>query len=234
VEYQLASASALETRQKGSVNLGSYCARLALQRRGGNGEDLLSVLGNAEVNGQKLTELQLFHNGFLYIVGGLETTRNAISGGLLALIQHPRQCARLADEPALMATAVEEILRWTSPITHIARVGTHDTEIAGRQIREGDRIALWIPSANRDESVFYDPYRFDLSRNPNEHIAFGKGEHFCAGAHLARLELRLLLADLLARIEHFELAGKVERLKSNLIAGIKHMPVRFDQNHAAA
>ena len=234
VEYQLASASALETRQKGSVNLGSYCARLALQRRGGNGEDLLSVLGNAEVNGQKLTELQLFHNGFLYIVGGLETTRNAISGGLLALIQHPDQCTRLAGHSALMPTAIEEILRWTSPITHLGRVATLNTEIAGRHIREGDRLALWIPSANRDESVFCDPYRFDLSRNPNEHIAFGKGEHFCAGAHLARLELRLLLADLLARIEHFELSDKVERLKSNLIAGIKHMPVRFEQTRAAA
>ena len=234
VEYQLESASALETRQKGSVNLGSYCAKLALERRGGNGEDLLSVLGNAEVSGQKLTELQLFHNGFLYIVGGLETARNAISGALLALIQHPDQCARLADEAALMPTAIEEILRWTSPITHIMRVATHHTEIAGRQIREGDHVALWIPSANRDACVFYDPYRFDLSRNPNEHIAFGKGEHFCAGAHLARLELRLMLADLLARIEDVELAGKVERLKSNLIAGIKHMPVRFEHTRAAA
>ncbi|MBV8771939.1 MAG: cytochrome P450 [Deltaproteobacteria bacterium] len=234
VEYQLESASALETRQKGSVNLGSYCARLALERRGGSGEDLLSVLGNAEVNGQKLTELQLFHNGFLYIVGGLETTRNAISGGLLALVHHPDQCARLRNDPALMPTAIEEILRWTSPITHIGRVATHDTEIAGNQIRKGDRVALWIPSANRDESVFCDPYRFELSRNPNEHIAFGKGEHFCAGAHLARLELRLMLADLLARIEHIGLAGKVERLKSNLIAGIKHMPVRFEQARTAA
>ncbi|MBV8453863.1 MAG: cytochrome P450 [Deltaproteobacteria bacterium] len=234
VEYQLESASAMETRQQGAVALGSYCAKLALERRGGNGEDLLSVLGNAEVNSQKLTDLQLFHNGFLYIVGGLETTRNVISGGLLALIQHPGQCAWLADEPALMPAAIEEILRWTSPITHIGRVATHDTEIAGRQIREGDRVALWLPSANRDESIFYEPYRFDLSRNPNEHIALGKGEHFCAGAHLARLELRLMLADLLARIEHVELAGKVERLKSNLIAGIKHMPVRFEQTRAAA
>jgi cytochrome P450 len=233
-EYQTESASAMETRRLGVMNLGTYCANLALRRRGGDGEDLLTVLGNAEVNGQKLTELQLFHNGWLYIIGGLETTRNAISGGLLALIEHPEERARLLNDPALMPTAIEEILRWTSPITHIARVATRDTELAGTRIKEGDRVALWIPSANRDESIFADPYRFDIARSPNEHIAFGKGEHFCAGAHLARLELRLMLADLLSRIEHIELAGKVERLKSNLIAGIKHMPVRFTQTRAAA
>jgi cytochrome P450 len=233
-EYQTESASPMETRQEAVKNLGAYCAELAMQRRGGDGEDLLSVLGNAEVNGQKLTELQLFHNGWLYIIGGLETTRNAISGGLLALIDHPEEHTRLLNNPALMPTAIEEILRWTSPVTHIARVATRDTAVGGTKIRENERIALWIPSANRDGSIFDDPYRFDLARRPNEHIAFGKGEHFCAGAHLARLELRLMLADLLNRIEHIELAGKVERLKSNLIAGIKHMPVRFTQMHVAA
>ncbi|MGD0288724.1 MAG: cytochrome P450 [Candidatus Binataceae bacterium] len=233
-EYQTESASPRETRREGVMNLGTYCAKLALRRRGGDGEDLLSVLGNAEVNGQKLSETQLFHNGWLYIIGGLETTRNAISGGLLALIEHPEERTRLLNKPALMPTAIEEILRWTSPITHIARVATRDTELAGTKIKEGDRVALWIPSANRDESVFNDPYRFDIARHPNEHIAFGKGEHFCAGVHLARLELRLMLADLLSRIEHIELAGNVERLKSNLIAGIKHMPVRFIQTRSAA
>jgi cytochrome P450 len=233
-EYQTESASPMETRRQGVMNLGTYCAKLALQRRGGDGEDLLSVLGNAQVNGQKLTELQLFHNGWLYIIGGLETTRNAISGGLLALIEHPEERTRLLSDSALMSKAIEEILRWTSPITHIARVATRDTELARTKIKEGDRVALWIPSANRDESVFDDSYRFDIARSPNEHIAFGKCEHFCAGAHLARLELRLMLADLLSRIEHIELAGKVERLRSNLIAGIKHMPVRFTQTRAAA
>jgi cytochrome P450 len=233
-EYQTESGSPMETRREGVTSLGTYCAKLALQRRGGDGEDLLTVLGNAEVNGQKLTELQLFHNGWLYIIGGLETTRNAISGGLLALIEHPEERSRLLNDPALLSTAIEEILRWTSPITHIARVATRDTELAGTKINEGDRVALWIPSANRDESVFDNPYRFDIARRPNEHIAFGKGEHFCAGAHLARLELRLMLTDLLSRIEHIELAGEVERLQSNLIAGIKHMPVRFAQTRAAA
>jgi cytochrome P450 len=233
-EYQVESGSALDTRQQGAMNLGIYCMKLALERRGGDGEDLLSVLGNAEINGRKLNEGELIHNGFLYIAGGLETTRNAISAGLLALIQHPDEMRQLATNPILLPTAIEEILRWSSPVTHIARVATEDTAIAGRRIAKGDRVALWIPSANRDESIFDDPYRFDITRNPNEQIAFGKGEHFCAGAHLARLELRLMMRDLLSRVEQIELAGEVERLQSNLIAGIKHMPIRFRQSRAAA
>jgi cytochrome P450 len=233
-EYQVASGSALETRDEGTKGLGSYAAKLALERRGGDGEDMLSVLGNARLGDRYLTESELFHNGWLYILGGLETTRNAIAGGLLALIQHPAQREHLAHDAGLMPTAIEEILRWSSPVTHIARVATRDTELGGKRIREGEQLALWIPSANRDEAIFNDPYRFDIERSPNEQIAFGKGEHFCAGAHLARLELRLMLKALLTRLEHIELAGKVERLKSNGIAGIKHMPVRFTPTRAVA
>ena len=233
-EYQLESGSPMETRQRGTMNLGTYCAKRALERRGGAGEDLLSVLGNAEIYGRKLTEGELIYNGVLYINGGLETTRNAISAGLLALIQHPADHERLIKDPALMPSATEEILRWSSPLTHIARVATRNMELHGKRIREGDWLALWIPSANRDEAVFEDPYRFDLERTPNEQIAFGKGEHFCAGAHLARLELRLMLLALLPEVEGIELTGPVERLRSNLLAGIKHMPVRFKRTHAAA
>jgi cytochrome P450 len=233
-EYQVESGSAMETRQQGVTNLGRYCVQHALERRGGDGEDLLSVLGNAEINGRKLTEGELFHNGFQYIIGGLETTRNAISGGLLALIQHPAECAKLINNPSVMPTAIEEILRWSSPITHIARVATRDTELAGKRIREGDLLALWLPSGNRDEQTFEDPYRFDIERTPNEQIAFGRGEHFCAGAHLARLELRLMMHSIVHEVEQIELAGPVERLSSNLVAGVKHMPVGFKRIHAAA
>lgn len=233
-EYQVESGSAMETRQQGAVNLGRYCVQHALERRGADGEDLLSVLGNAEINGRKLTEGELFHNGFQYIIGGLETTRNAISGGLLALIQHPAECTKLINNPSLMPTAIEEILRFSSPITHIARVATRDTEVGGKSIREGDQLALWLPSGNRDEGTFADPYRFDIERTPNEHIAFGQGEHFCAGAHLARLELRLMMHSLVHEVEQIELAGPVARLQSNLVAGIKHMPVRFKRTHAVA
>jgi cytochrome P450 len=233
-EYQTESRSPRETRQQGSFNLGSYSAGLALERRGGDGEDLLSVLGNAELNGRKLTEDELRHNGFLYIVGGLETTRNAISGGLLAFINHPAEWARLAADHSLMPSAIEEILRWTSPITHIARVTVADTTLGAKRIRAGSQVATWLPSGNRDEAVFVEPYRFDIGRTPNEHIAFGKGEHFCAGAHLARLELRLMLEALRARVENFELTGPVERLQSNLVAGIKHMPVRLKRSAPAS
>jgi cytochrome P450 len=232
-EYQTESKSPRETRHQGSFNLGSYCSKLALERRGGDGDDLLTVLGNAELNGRKLTEDELRHNGFLYIVGGLETTRNAISGGLLAFIDHPGEWRRLVGDHSLLPTAIEEILRWTSPITHIARVALDDTTLGNKTIRAGDQVATWLPSGNRDEEIFDEPYRFDIARTPNEHIAFGKGEHFCAGAHLARLELRLMLDSFYTQVDRFDLAGPVERLQSNLVAGIKHMPVRLSRSGAA-
>ena len=233
-EYQVESGSALETRQEGSLSIGKYCIKAALERRGGDGEDLLSVLGNARINGRLLTDRELAHNGLLYVGAGLETTRNAISAGLLALIEHPAELEMLLQNEALLPTAVEEILRWASPVTHFARVAMKDTELGGKQIHKGDRVVLWFPSANRDEEVFANPYTFDIRRTPNEHIAFSKGEHFCAGAHLARLELRLMLQALLKRTKQIELTGKVERLRSNFLAGIKHMPVRFTQSRAAA
>jgi cytochrome P450 len=233
-EYQVESGSPLETRQQGSLSIGNYCIRAALERRGGEGEDLLSVLGNARINGRLLTERELAHNGLLYVGAGLETTRNAISAGLLALLQHPAQLESLLNDESLMPTAVEEILRWSSPVTHFARVAMRDSELGGKTIRKGERVALWFPSANRDDAVFENPYEFDIRRNPNEHLAFSRGEHFCGGAHLARLELRLMLKQLLQRTKQIELTGKVERLRSNFLAGIKHMPVRFTQAEAAA
>jgi cytochrome P450 len=232
-EYQVESGSAVETRQQGTRNIGNYCIQAALQRRGGDGEDLLSVLGNARINGRLLTARELAHNGVLYVGAGLETTRNAISAGLLALLEHPAELELLLRDESLLPTAVEEILRWSSPVTHFARVATRDTELGGKQIHQGERVALWFPSGNRDEAVFKNPYTFDVRRTPNEHIAFSKGEHFCGGAHLARLELRLMLQALLKRTRQIELTGKVERLRSNFLAGIKHMPVHFTQSDAA-
>jgi cytochrome P450 len=233
-EYQVESGSALETRQQGTRNIGEYCIEAALERRGRDGEDLLSILGNARINDRLLTDTELAHNGVLYVGAGLETTRNAISAGLLALLEHPTELELLVNNEALLPTAVEEILRWSSPVTHFARVATEDTELGGKHIRKGERVALWFPSANRDEAVFENPYTFDVRRTPNEHLAFSKGEHFCGGAHLARLELRLMLQALLKRTKQIELTGKVERLRSNFLAGIKHMPVRFTQAPPAA
>jgi cytochrome P450 len=232
-EYQVESGSPVDTRMEGTVSIGKYCANASLERRGGDGEDLLSVLGNARINGRLLSDRELAHNGLLYVGAGLETTRNAISAGLLALLEHPVELDLLLNDESLLPTAVEEILRWSSPVTHFARVAMKDTELHGKQIHAGDRVVLWFPSGNRDEEVFANPYTFDIRRSPNEHIAFSRGEHFCAGAHLARLELRLMLQALLKRTKQIELTGKVERLRSNFLAGIKHMPVRFTQAQAA-
>ncbi|MGO9056306.1 MAG: cytochrome P450 [Candidatus Binataceae bacterium] len=231
-EYQVGSA--VETRYLGAKKIFQYCVRLALERRGGGGDDLISVLGNAEVGGRALTARELGHNGLMFVVGGLETTRNAISGGLLALIKHPDQMDLLTSDSALMTTAIEEILRWTSPVTQMMRTVSEDTQIGGKKLCRGDRVVVWNASANRDEEVFDNPYSFDISRTPNEHLAFGKGEHFCMGAHLARLELRLTLNALLKHMPEIELAGKVERLRSNFQAGVKHMPVRFTAPTATA
>ncbi len=203
-------------------------------RRKNPAEDLVSALTHGEVEGDKLTDHEILFNCFLLILGGQETTRNAISGGVDALIKNPEQRARLMADRALMPTAIEEILRWTSPITHIMRTATRDTELRGRTIRKRDRVLVWNASANRDEDVFADPYRFDIERHPNNHVAFGYGEHFCLGANLARVELRVMLDELLRRLPDMTTAGPMERLRSNLLAGIKHLPVRFSPRRAAA
>jgi cholest-4-en-3-one 26-monooxygenase len=163
----------------------------------------------------------------LLAVAGNETTRNTISGGMLALIEHPEERARLMADPSLLDSAVEEIIRWVSPVMAFRRTATRDVVLAGRQIREGDSVCLWYGSANRDDAMFKDPDRFDVGRTPNEHLGFGIGPHFCLGANLARLEIRIMFERLLERLPDIQLAGSVERLRSNFINGIKHMPVRF-------
>jgi cytochrome P450 len=161
------------------------------------------------------------------IVGaGNETTRNATSGGMLSLIQHEEERRKMED-PANLRTGIEEILRWTSPVIHFARTVADDTVLGGQRFRKGDTLALYYPSANRDEDIFDEPLRFDVTRRPNRHLAFGVGEHVCAGAHIARLELEMAYKYLLPRLEEIELAGEPDRLRSNLIGGIKRLPIRF-------
>ena len=210
-----------------SMDLFNYVLQLCQERRDNPRDDVLTQLVNAEIDGQRLADHEIFLFFLLLIVAGNETTRNATSGGLLALIEHPDQWARLRDDPSLVPTAVDEILRWTSPVTHFTRTCTSDTEIRGRQIRAGQDVCVWYPSANRDEDVFSNADSFDVGRSPNDHIAFGKGEHFCLGANLARLELRVTFEEIVKRFEGAELTAAPERLRSNFIAGIKRMPVRF-------
>jgi cholest-4-en-3-one 26-monooxygenase len=210
-----------------SFNLFQYMGELITSRRENPREDVLSTLVNTEIEGTSLNDGEIFLMFLLLIVAGNETTRNATTGGMLAMLNNPDQRQRLIADPSLIPTAVEEVVRWTSPVMHFERVATKDVEIGGQEIKEGDEVTLWYTSANRDEAVFENPQTFDVGRSPNEHIAFGKGEHFCLGANLARLELVVMFEELLKRIPDMELAGQPERLRSNFIRGIKRMPVTF-------
>jgi cytochrome P450 len=164
----------------------------------------------------------------LLSVAGNETTRNAASGGMLAFLEHPEQWTRLREDPSLTSTAVEEIVRWVTPVNLFRRTAMRDTELRGRRVKEGDKVVVFYGSANRDQEVFASPGEFDVTRTPNPHIGFGGGgPHFCLGAHLARLELRVLFETLLDSAPNIELSGNVRRLRSNFINGIKEMPVRF-------
>jgi len=216
-----------ETRLSAFQELYDYCLRFAQDRRRDPGDDLLSLMGTGIVDGKPLSDRVIGYNGILLIGAGFETTRNALAGGLLELIKSPAESGRLRCQPSLIPTAVEEILRWTSPLTNAMRMVTRDTEIRGQRICAGERVVIWLPLGNRDEEVFPDADRFDVGRTPNYHIAFGYGEHFCLGAHLARLEIRVLLDEILNRLPDILLNGEVERICSNQLAGIKHMPIRF-------
>jgi cholest-4-en-3-one 26-monooxygenase len=219
--------SPMETGRNAQAEFFSFFAKLIDQRRKNPGPDLISALTFGDVDGAKLTDLEILFNAFLLIIGGQETTRNAISGGMLALVENPAERRKLASDPSVMRTALEEFLRWTTPVTHILRTARVDTELHGQKIREGDKVVVWNASANRDEDVFRLPSTFDVTRTPNDHLAFGHGEHFCVGSHLARLEMRVMVEQVMSRMPDLELAGPLERLRSNFVAGIKHMPVRF-------
>jgi len=211
-----------------AAELYMFASALGEARRSDPRDDVVTKLINAEIDGDKLTseEFELFI--LLLAVAGNETTRNATAHGMHAFMTYPDEFAKLRDHPELMASAVEEVLRWSSPVLYFRRQATGDVELRGKQIKAGDKIAMWHVSGNRDEDVFEDPFRFDIERTPNDHVAFGGGgAHFCLGANLARLELRLLFEQLVTRTHDMHLVGEVERLRSNFIGGIKHLPVEF-------
>lgn len=204
-----------------------YFARFITQRRASPREDLVSLLVEARIDGTPLTDMEILGFCFLLAIAGNETTRNATSGAMLALIEHPGERAALTADPSNMTPAVEELLRWVTPIVYMARTATRDVEIVGQTVREGEKVVLFYPSANRDDSMFADPFRLDFARKPNRHLTFGFGRHSCLGNDLARIELRAVLTEILARFPALELAGPVSRLRSNFVGGIKHMPVRL-------
>jgi cytochrome P450 len=192
-------------------------------------DDLTTALVNAEVEGGRLSDAELGSFFVLLAVAGNETTRNAISHGMKALTDHPEQ-RRIwqQDFDAVAPTAVEEIVRWATPVIHFRRTATRDTEIRGQKIREGEKVVLFYSAANRDEEVFAEPFRFDVRRSPNEHVGFGgPGPHHCLGAHLARREITVMFRELFRRLPDIEVCGEPERLASMFIHGIKHMPCRF-------
>ena len=221
-------AVSVEHAHDAAMELYAYFNALGVEKREHPGDDIITTLQQAEIDGDQLSELEFDMFMLLLSVAGNETTRNAISHSMLALIEHPDQRTRLVENPGLMPQAIEEFLRWATPVMHFRRTATQDTEIAGQPVKEGDKVVIWLISANRDDRKFEDPYTFDITRDPNEHIAFGGGgPHFCLGSHLAKLEMRVMFEELLSRASEAELAGPVDRLRSNFINGIKHLPVRF-------
>jgi cholest-4-en-3-one 26-monooxygenase len=213
---------------RNDLELAHYFLELANERGRAPRDDLVSRLVGAEVDGATLDDPDVLALATLLFIAGSETTMNAISGGLLAFIEHPSQRRRLAEEPTLWPRAVEEILRWVSPVLNgMVRTAMDDIDARGVRIPRGDKVTLWYPSANRDEDIFTDPFRFDVGREPNPHVGFGAGPHFCLGASLARLEIRVTLQTVLARWQNLELAGEVARLWSNVSNAIEHLPVRY-------
>lgn len=203
-----------------------YAAQLAAERRANPGDDVITEILFAEPGGEPLTDAE-FQNFFsVLMIAGQEASRHSISHGILLLKQHPEAVAALQEEPGLIDDAVEEIIRWASPIYHFRRTATADVSMHGRTIRAGDKVTLWYVSANFDEEVIPDPYRFDIRRHPNDHLSFGRGPHFCLGAALARLQVKITFEELLDYLPRLELTGPPERLRSNFIHGIKRIPVR--------
>jgi len=208
-----------------------YNQRVVADRRAAPpGDDLMSVLVHAEIDGDQLDDEALLQESLLILIGGDETTRHVISGGMYQLLRNPDQLARLVADPTGIPVAVEEMLRWVTPIQNMARTVTRDVELRGQKLREGDKVLLLYPSANRDEAVFADPFRFDVTRRPNDHVAFGGyGEHFCLGSSLARLELRVMFEELVRTLPDLELVDEARppHRPSNFITGIETLPVRL-------
>ncbi len=212
--------------------MASYGTQFVAERRQSPTDDLISTLAQAEFEHddgarRPMSELELLMFFNLLVIAGSETTRNSIALGMVALIENPDQLEALRDDRSLMPTAVEEILRWSSATTYNRRTATRETTIGGHSIERGAKITLWWPSANRDEQVFDDPARFDISRTPNPHLSFGHRSHICLGATLARMEIRLIIGELLDRLEDFELTGPVERVRTNKHAGIWRVPMSY-------
>lgn len=227
-EYQLSA----EDQRGAAAELWAYANGLVEERKKNPRErsDLLHVLLHGEVDGDNLTVMEFDLFVLLLSVAGNETTRNLISGAMAALLAHPEQLEKLENNlDEHLETAVEEFLRWVTPVMYFRRTATQDTTLGDKHISKGDKVVMYYGSANRDEDVFEDAHKFDIAREHNPHLTFGVGQHFCLGASLARLEIRIIFRELLSRITNIRLAGETRRLRSNFINGIKEMPLEFDK-----
>jgi cytochrome P450 len=209
-----------------SASLYAYANDLAKQRRSDPRDDIVTKLINAEIEGDKLSELEFDMFMLLLTVAGNETTRNTTAWGMWGLLQHPEELARLKADPSLLPTAVDEMIRWSSPVKHFMRTATVDYDIRGTTVKAGQDVLLSYWSANRDEDVFADPFRFDVGRTPNKHLAFGFGVHYCLGAMLAVMGVPLLVS-LVPLLDHVELAGEPQLIRSTFVSGLKQLPIRY-------
>jgi cytochrome P450 len=205
----------------------AYFNELTAARRQHPTEDLASTLANARLDGEYLPDLDLASYYVIIATAGHDTTSSTIAGGLRALVEHPDQRAALQADPGLLTSATEEMIRWVTPVKEFMRTATEDYELAGTRITAGQSLYLAYLSANRDERVFADPFRFDVGREPNRHLAFGFGAHFCLGAQLARMEIRLFFAELLPRLEHLEITGETPSSSTLFVGGLKRLPIRY-------
>ena len=197
-------------------------------RRKHPSDDLASVIANARVNGEPLGPMETLGYYLIVFSAGHDTTKNALAGGFRALIEHPDEFAKLQKDPSRVPDAVEEIVRWASPVNFMKRTAACDTQVHGQAIKQGEAVVMYYGSANRDEEIFDDPFTFKTDRKPNRHIGFGHGEHFCMGSHFARRSMCALITQLSQRVEHWELAGEPEWIAANFVVGLKHLPVRYE------
>ncbi len=225
-----ATAEQLEAAANGFAEYTAYAHEVITDRQANPQDDLMSILVHAEVDGERLTVEDVLQEALLILIGGDETTRHVISGGVHQLLLDRDQWDAVAADPDLRPSAVEEMLRWVTPIKNMVRTATRDVELGGQKVEAGDELMLLYPSANRDEDVFDDPFRFDVARTPNEHVAFGFGPHFCLGASLARLEIAVMLDELLERLPDLALAdpdAEPPLRPANFVSGLEHLPVQF-------
>ena len=226
-EYQEAGKTPQETAMAAMTETFGYFAKLIEEKRKKPADDLVTLFANLKVDGKPIPEIDVLTFCLIIVIAGNETTRNGTTGGMLAFVEHQDQLRKLQKNPALIESAVEEVVRWTSPIIHFGRTATQDFPLRDKVIKQGEALALFYPSANRDEEIFPDGDVFRIDRDPNHHLGFGIGEHFCLGSHLARLELAVAYKHLLPRIEEIEVSGKIERLSSCLVGGVKRLPIRY-------